>query len=75
MAEVTKELIYQGLRQLQDQIVSLDEKMDEFKSELQVFGSNLIAVQHDIRNICSILMRHDVRFGRIERRLEIAETV
>jgi hypothetical protein len=32
-----------------------------------------IAVQQDIHNIHSILVRHDARLQRIERRLEIAE--
>jgi hypothetical protein len=73
MADVTQELMYEGLKQLRDGIVSLDRTMDEFKSELQIFGIHLVAVQQDIRNIYSILMRHDGRLERIERRLEITE--
>jgi len=73
MADVTNELIYEVLKQLQDRMGSFDRKLDEVKSELQALRIHSVAVQQDIQNIYSILTRHDARLERIERRLELAE--
>jgi len=73
MAEVTNELIYEVLKQLQDRMSSFDRKLDEVKSELQAVRIHSVAVQHDVQNIYAISARHDARLERIERRLEISE--
>ena len=73
MAEVSAELVYEVLKQLQDRMSSFDRKLDEIKSEMQAMRIHSVAVQHDIQNIYAILTRHDVRLERIERRLEISE--
>jgi DNA repair ATPase RecN len=75
MADVTNELIYEVLKQLQDRMGSFDRKLDEVKGELQALRIHSVAVQQDIQNIYSVFVRHDGRLERIERRLEIAETV
>jgi chromosome segregation ATPase len=73
MAEVTNELIYDVLKQVQDRVGSLDRKMDEMRAELQALRTHSMAVQQDINNIYGVLSRHDNRLERIERRLQIAE--
>jgi DNA repair ATPase RecN len=73
MTEVTQELIYEVLKQLQDLMSSFDRKLDEVKAEMQAMRIHSVAVQQDIQNIYAILGRHDGRLERIERRLEITE--
>jgi DNA repair ATPase RecN len=73
MAEVTSELIYEVLKQLQDRMSSFDKKMDEVKSELQALRIHSIAMQQDIQNIYATFVRQEARFDRIERRLGITE--
>jgi len=73
MAEVSSELIYEVLQQIQDPLTSLERKVDEVKSEIQAVRIHALGTQKDIQNIYSILERHDSRLDRIERRLEISE--
>jgi DNA repair ATPase RecN len=73
MTEVTNELIYEVLKQLQDRMSSFDRKLDEVKGELQALRIHSVAVQQDIQNIYAVSARHDARLERIERRLEISE--
>ena len=73
MAEITNELIYEVLRQIQDRMSSFEKKLDEVKNELQALRIHSLAMQQDIQNIYSISARHDARLERIERRLEISE--
>jgi hypothetical protein len=73
MAEVTNELMYELLKQIQDRMSSFDKKMDELKIELQALRIHSIAVQQDVQNIYATFVRHDDRLKRIEQRLEIAE--
>ena len=73
MADITNELMYEILKQIQDRMSSFDRKLDEVKSEMQALRIDSVAVQRDIQNIYSILVRHDGRLERIERRLNIAE--
>jgi tetrahydromethanopterin S-methyltransferase subunit G len=73
MTEVTNELMYEVLKQIQDRLTALERKVDEVKSEIQAVRIHSLAMQQDIQNIYSILVRHDARLDRIERRLEIAE--
>ena len=73
MAEVSADLVYEVLKQLQERMSSFDRKLDEVKSEMQAMRTHSVAVQQDIQNIYAILARHDARLERIERRLEISE--
>jgi hypothetical protein len=73
MPEITNELMYEVLKQIQDRLVGLERKTDEIKAELQAIRVHSLAVQQDVQNIYSILVRHETRLERIERRLEIAE--
>ena len=73
MAEVSAELVYDVLKQLQDRMARFEAKMDEVKAELQVLCSHSMAIQQDTSNIYTMLGRNENRLDRIERRLEIAE--
>ena len=73
MAEVTNELIYEVLKQLQDRMTKFESKMDEVKAELQALRNHSMAIQQDASNIYTMLGRHENRSDRIDRRLEITE--
>ena len=73
MAEVSNELIYEVLKQIQERGNGTDRKVDELKSEMQAFRGHLIALQQDVHNIYTVLARHDSRLDRIEPRLELVE--
>ena len=73
MAEVSNELIYEVLKQIQERGNGTDRKVDELKSEMQAFRGHLIALQQDVHNIYTVLARHDSRLDRIERRLQLVE--
>ena len=73
MAEVTNELIYEVLTQLQDRMTKFESKMDEVKAELQALRNHSMAIQQDTSNIYTMLGRHENRLDRIDRRLEITE--
>jgi phage shock protein A len=75
MAEVTNDLIYDVLKQLQDRMARFESKMDEVKAELQALRNHSMAIQQDTSNIYTMLGRHEDRLDRIERRLEIAEVL
>jgi len=67
--------MYEVLKQIQDRLGAIERRLDEVKSEIQAVRIHSLAMQQDIQNIYAILGRHDARLDRIERRLEIAETV
>ena len=71
MAEVSNELIYEVLKQVQQRLDKVDHKVDELKSEMNAVRGHLISMQQDIHNIYGVMGRHDLRFERIERRLEL----
>lgn len=75
MAEISSELIYEILKSIRGDIARIDQKTDELKAEMQAFGGHMISLQQDVHNIYGILARHDSRLERIERRLELNETV
>lgn len=71
MAEVSNELIFEVLEQVQQKLNRVDHKIDEIKSELNALRGHQISMQQDVQNVYGILGRFDVRFDHIERRLEI----
>jgi uncharacterized protein HemX len=70
MAEVSNELIYEILKKLQEDMASLDRKIDEVKERIAGFDES---IRSQFNKTLRISTRHDSRLDRIERRLEIAE--
>jgi tetrahydromethanopterin S-methyltransferase subunit G len=73
MAEVSNELIFEVLKQVQQRLDRVDHKIDEIKSELNALRGHQISMQQDLQNVYGILGRSDVRLDHIERRLELNE--
>jgi hypothetical protein len=73
MAEVTNELMYEVLKQVQSDVAGLKDAWLENTAALNAIRTHMIAQSQDIQNIYAILARHDGRLARIERRLEITE--
>jgi predicted nuclease with TOPRIM domain len=73
MAEVSNELIFEGLKQVRQRLDRVDHKIDEIKSELNALRGHQISMQQDLQNVYGILGRPDMRFDHIERRLELNE--
>ena len=73
MAEVTKELMYELLKQIQSRLGGVEEGLREIRQELISVRGHVVSIQNDIHNIYGVLARHDERLDRIERRLELRE--
>jgi hypothetical protein len=73
MVEVTNELMYEVLKQMQGDIAALKEGQREHNSALNAIRIHMVAMHQDVQNIYAILGRYETRLDRIERRLEIAE--
>lgn len=73
MAEVSNELIFEVLKQVQQRLDRVDNKIDEIKSELNALRGHQISMQQDLQNVYGILGRSDVRLDHIERRLELSD--
>ncbi|MCK1387168.1 hypothetical protein [Bradyrhizobium sp. 21] len=73
MAEVSNELIFEVLKQVQQRLDRVDQKIDEVKSGVNALRGHQISMQQDLQNVCGILGRSDVRLDHIERRLELSE--
>lgn len=73
MVEVSNELIFEVLKQVQQRLDRVDHKIDEIKSELNALRGHQISMQQDLQNVYGILGRSDVRLDHIERRLELSE--
>ena len=73
MTEVSNELIFEVLKQVQQRLDRVDHKIDEVKSELNALRGHQISMLQDFQNVYSILSRSDVRPDHIERRLEIVD--
>ncbi|ACF02841.1 hypothetical protein [Rhodopseudomonas palustris] len=71
MAEVSNELIFEVLKQVQQRLDKVDHKVDELKSEMNAMRGYLISMQQDVQNVYAILGRYDGRLEHIERRLEL----
>ena len=74
MAEVTNELLFEVLKQVQQRLDRMDCKLDEVKAELNALRGHQISMLQDIQNVYAILGRSDARLDRIERRLELSDT-
>ena len=73
MAEVDGNLVVEILRSIQRDISEVKLGIGELKAELGAMRGHLISTHQDIHNIYAVLGRHDMRFERIEKRLEIHE--
>lgn len=73
MAEVSNDLLYEVLKNIQTRLDKVETGLGEVKSELISIRGHTIAVQPDMHNIYGILSRQDDRLERIERRLELRE--
>ena len=72
MAEITNELTYEGLKQIQSDSAGLKDGQRETNASLNALRTFVVALQHDAANIYSILVRHESRLERIEPLLNIA---
>lgn len=73
MAEVSNELIFEVLKQVQQRLDRVDHKIDEIKSELNALRGHQISMQQDLQKVYGIFGRSDVRLDHIERSLELSE--
>jgi hypothetical protein len=73
MAEVTNELIDEVLKKLESDMAGMKDAWLENTAALNAVRTHMIGPSQDIRNIYSILARHDARLERIQRRLDIVE--
>ena len=73
MAEVTNERIYEALRQIQSDAAGVKAELRQTNVLLDAIQNQLIALQHGVQSICTLLGSHDARLDRIERRLNLVE--
>ena len=73
MAEVTNELMYEILKNLQTKMSNVELVLVEHAKELQALRGHSASAQTDMTNIYGVLQRIDSRLDRIERRLELHE--
>ena len=73
MAEATNELMYELLKSIHQRMDRFDAALSEVKQEITSVRLSMMGVQTDIHNIYGMLARHDERFDRIERRLDLRE--
>lgn len=73
MADVTNELIYEVLKQLQAEMAGVKAELRAASARSNAMQSDMIALQQGVQNIYTILKRHDARLDRIERRLSLVE--
>jgi hypothetical protein len=73
MAEVTSELIYEVLKNLQQRTLNVELVCLEHTQAMNAMRGHLTSIQTDTNNIYGILSRIDQRLDRIENRLELRE--
>ncbi|MGJ4887217.1 hypothetical protein [Bradyrhizobium sp. HKCCYLR20261] len=73
MAEVTNELIFGILKQIQQRLDRADHRFDEMRADLTALRSYQLSMMQDLQNAYAVLGRLDERFDRMERRLELSE--
>jgi hypothetical protein len=73
MAEISAELVYEVLEQVQHDISQIKEQGCETNAALNALRGHLVALQQDVGNVYGILGRLDARVDRIERRLELTD--
>ncbi len=73
MTNVTNELIFEVLKDIQMRIGRIEDAVNETKTEIRAVRGHMNAIQLDIGNLYTITAQHDVRFDRIEKRLGLNE--
>jgi hypothetical protein len=73
MADVAQELMFEMLKRIQADISGLKEGQREIKAEISAVRGAMISMASDVHNIYGVLARHELRFDRIENRLELRE--
>ena len=73
MADVTTELMFEVLKQIQSDISALKEGQREQNAALGAIRTHLGGLQQDVTNLYAIFARFEIRLERVERRLEIVE--
>jgi len=73
MVEVTQELMYEVLKQIQSDMAGLKDGQREHTAALNALRTHMVALQQDVSNIYAVLVRHENPLDRIERRLNIVE--
>jgi hypothetical protein len=73
MTEVTSDLIYEILKNVQARTTNVELVCIEHNHGLNAVRGHIASVQTDTNNIYAILSRIDQRLDRIERRLELRE--
>ena len=73
MAEITNELMYEGLKHIQEDVAALKGGQREHSAALNAIRIHMVGMQQDIQNLYAAFTRHETQLGRIERRLEITE--
>jgi hypothetical protein len=67
------EFMYELLKRMQERFDRIDFALGEVKSEINSIRGTILSIHGDIHNIYGVLARHDTRFDRIERRLDLRE--
>jgi chromosome segregation ATPase len=73
MADISNELIYEVLKNIQFRLDKIEAGIDELRQGHNAMRGHIISIQTDISNIYAVLARHEERLDRIERRLELRE--
>jgi hypothetical protein len=73
MAEVSSGLIFEVLKQVQQRLGHMDRKIDEVRAWMNAIRGYQFSMMQDLQNVYAVLGRFDVRFDRIEHRLELSE--
>ena len=73
MADGTQELMFEMLKRIQADVSGLKEGQREIKAEISAMRGTMISIAQDVHNIYGVLARHELRFDRIETRLELRE--
>lgn len=70
MAEVSNEVLHEGLKNLQSRMNRMHQSLGDLRQEIVSLRLVQMSVQNDIHNIYGILARNDERIERIESRLD-----
>ena len=73
MTEVTNELMFEVLKDVQSGISDLQAGQHEMKAELQAVRGHIIAIQTDVSNLYKGQSEMRSRLERVERRLNLTD--
>jgi hypothetical protein len=73
MTEVTSDLIYESLRNVQGRMDRMENGIGEIRQEVVSTRLTQMGIQNDVHDIYGFLARHEERLERIEHRLELRE--